>query len=227
MKLTFLALGSSLLLAGSAHAQLGVRVGGSAAVFTKGARISDENPATRRRAGYQIGLYYQVPLTAHLALVPEVQFSRESFAVKYTPALPAGVVYYEGPPQSKYNQSLSYFNLPVLLRASLGAFYVEGGPQFSLLAGGRAQSDKDNTGIDGNYNAVHAAATTQYRRFDAGPCVGLGVKLPAGLGLGLRAYWGLTKVSADESQPAFEPMYKGFQHRQSLQASITYQLPGR
>lgn len=227
MKLTFLVLGSGLLLASPAHAQLGVRVGGNATVFTRGARPADSNPATQRQLGYQAGLYYVVPLTKRLALAPEVQFSREYFAVDYTPVAPSGTVFYEGPPQSNYDQALSYFNLPVLLRASLGVFYVEGGPQLSLLAGGRAQSNHRNSGFAGNYNAVDAMATKQYRRFDAGPCVGVGVKLPAGLGLGLRAYWGLTKVSADESQPAFEPTYRGFQHRQSLQASVTYQLPGR
>jgi hypothetical protein len=225
MKLTFLAICSGLLLAGSAHAQLGARIGGNATVFTSEARPADSDPATQRQLGYQAGLYYLVPLTKRLALVPEVQFSREYFAVNYTPMAPIGTVYYEGPPQSQYDQSLSYFNLPVLLRASLGAFYVEGGPQLSLLAGGRAQSTHHTSGFVGNYNAVDAAATQQYRRFDAGPCVGLGVKLPAGLGLGLRAYWGLTKLTANETQGASEPTYTGFQHRQSLQASVTYQLP--
>lgn len=226
MKLAFLALGSSLLLTGAAHAQLGVRVGGSAATFTKGARVSDENPATRRRAGYQIGLYYQVPLTAHVALVPEVQFSRERFHVNYVSLPPLGAQYYEGPPRSEYAQSLSYVNLPILLRASLGAFYLEAGPQFSLLVGGRAKDDHIENGISYNHLSINAAATDQYRRFDAGPCVGVGVKLPAGLGVGLRAYWGFTKLTSDADYSASSPTYSGFQHRQSLQASLTYQLPG-
>jgi hypothetical protein len=226
MKLTCLLLGSSLLLAGSAHAQLGVRVGGSMAIFTKGARVSDENPATRRRAGYQIGLYYQVPLTAHLALVPEVQFSRERFHVNYVSLPPLGTQYYEGPPRSEYAQSLSYLNLPILLRASLGSFYLEAGPQFGLLVGGRAKDDHIEYDFPYNYLSIRAAATDQYRRFDAGPCVGVGVKLPAGLGLGLRAYWGLTKLTSDADYSAYSATYSGFQRRQSLQASLTYQLPG-
>jgi len=226
MKSAFFVLGGGLLLASSAHAQLGVRVGGSAAVFTKGERLSDENPAIRRRAGYQIGLYYQVPLTAHLALVPEVQFSSERFHVNYVALGPIGTVYYEGPPRSEYAQSLSYLNLPILLRASLGPVYLEAGPQISLLVGGRAKDDHIENGIVYNYASVNAAATDQYRRFDAGPCVGVGVKLPAGLGVGLRAYWGLTKLTPDANYSAHSQTYSGFQHRQSLQASVTYQLPG-
>jgi hypothetical protein len=226
MKKAFLVLGTSLLLAGSAHAQFGVRVGGNAAIFTKGERLSDENPATNRQIGYQLGLYYQVPLTKYLALVPEVQFSRERFHVNYTSLPPLGSIYFEGPPRSEYNQSLSYLNLPILLRANLGPFYLEAGPQLGLLVGGRAESSHVNNGISGNYVAVDAAATASYRRFDAGPCVGLGLKLPAGLGVGLRAYWGLTQLTDDEHYSASSRTYTGFRHRQSLQASLTYQLLG-
>lgn len=216
------------LLASSAQAQLGVRAGVNTAIFTKGTLTNGENPATSWLTGYQVGLYYQVPLTKHLALVPEVQFSHERFYVKYTPLPPLGIIYYEGPPRSEYNQSLSYLNLPILLRASLGAFYLEAGPQVSLLVGGRAENaqSRNDYGSVNNTIYVNQAATSSYRRFDAGPCLGVGVKLPAGLGVGLRAYWGLTKLTADEDYSMVSHTYTGFQHRQSLQASLTYQLPG-
>ncbi len=190
--------------------------------------MKDDNPTTSRLAGYQIGLYYQVPLSKHLAFVPEVQFSRERFYVNYTPLAPLGHVYFEGPPHSEYDQSLSYLNLPLLLRASIGAFYLEAGPQVGLLVGGRAESarHRNNNSSVNNTIDVDLAASSSYRRFDAGPCLGVGVKLPAGLGIGLRAYWGLTKLTADEDYSKASQTYIGFQHRQSLQASLTYQLPG-
>lgn len=227
MKRALFLLSGSLLLASSAYAQLGVRAGGNTTIFTKGARISDGNPATSRLAGYQVGLYYQVPLSKHLALVPEVQFSRERFSASYTPFTPPGIIYFEGPPHSEYDQSLSYLSLPVLLRVSLGASYLEAGPQVSLLVGGHAKDIPYPYGTINNSIGVDQAATSSYRRFDAGPCVGIGVKLPAGLGVGLRAYWGLTKLTADEDYSLVGRTYTGFQHRQSLQASITYQLPGQ
>jgi hypothetical protein len=221
MKRALFLLSAGLLLASSAHAQLGVRMGGNTALFTMREPIGNENLATSRRVGYQVGLYYRVPLTKHLALVPELQFSRETFHVEYTPWTPAGVIYFEGRPRSTYNQLLSYVNLPILLRASLGALYLEAGPQLSLLVGGRA----DN-GFAGSFLAVYEAATDSYRRFDAGPRVSAGVKLPAGFGVGLRAYWGLTKLTSDENYSPENRLYTSFQHRQTLQASFTYQLPG-
>lgn len=228
MKRALFLLSSSLLLAGSAHAQLGVRVGSNTTTFTKGERLSDENPTTSRLAGYQIGLYYQVPLTKHLALVPEVQFSRERFYTSYTPFTPPGVIYFEGAPQSEYNQSLSYLNLPIVLRASVGALYLEAGPQVSWLVGGRAENAQSRNSYSTINNSIYVdqAATSSYRRFDAGPCLGVGVKLPAGLGVGVRAYWGLTQLTADEYYSMISRTYTGFQHRRTLQASLTYQLPG-
>lgn len=226
MKRALFLLSGGLLLASSAHAQLGVRVGGNTVTFTKGARLSDENPTTSRLAGYQVGLYYQVPLTKHLALVPEVQFSRERFSVSYTPFTPVGAIYFEGAPHSEYDQSLSYLNLPILLRASVGPLYLEAGPQVSLLVGGHTKNIPYTNGTINNSIYVDQAATSSYRRFDAGPCLGVGVKLPAGLGVGLRAYWGLTKLTADEDYSMVSRTYTGFQRRQSLQASLTYQLPG-
>jgi hypothetical protein len=45
--------------------------------------------------------------------------------------------------------------------------------------------------------------------------------LPAGLGLGVRAYRGLVTLNQEQSS------YEGAFQRQSLQASLTYQLTAR
>jgi hypothetical protein len=224
MKRLIFCLASGLLLASSAQAQLGVRAGGGVSNFTKSAADLYGSIATNRKLGYQAGIFYQVPLSTHLSLVPEVQFSRERFSVTRR------IDFFEGSLSSAYDQSLSYLNLPILLRASVGAFYLEAGPQVSWLLGGRAtgtQTLYEAIGFDTSTYPVEAAATTSYHRFDAGPTVGVGVKLPAGLGLGLRAYWGLTKLTADEVYAGFGQTYRGFQHRHTLQASLTYQLAAR
>jgi len=226
MKQVFLLLSSGLLLAGAAQAQVGIRAGGNATAFTIGNGPGSDRTTMSRALGYQVGVFYQVPLAAHLALVPELQFSRERVEAKYV-RTPDGRLYFEGPPYSHYNQSLSYLSLPLLLRATFGAFYLEAGPQVSLLVGGRTKDIiTENSSVNSQVPA-EARATDTYRRFDAGPCVGVGVKLPAGLGLGVRAYWGLTKLTSAEDYSTTSSLYTGFQHRQTLQASLTYQLAAR
>jgi len=223
MKRVLFFLSGGLLLAGAAQAQIGIRVGGNTGVFTKSAPSYMEEVATQRQLGYQVGIFYQAQLSKHLSLVPEVQFSRERFSVSKNRPL------FDSQFGSDYDQSLSYLNLPILLRGSIGVFYVEAGPQLSLLVGGRAEGTELLNGgfvLHGSPIpvAIEAAATDSYHRFDAGPCVGVGVKLPAGLGIGLRAYWGLTKLTTDKGYSLYDQTYTGFQHRQTLQASLAYQL---
>ncbi|TVT43533.1 PorT family protein [Hymenobacter setariae] len=224
MKRLFFLLSSYWLLASTAQAQVGLRTGGGLTSIAKSSDDGRNVTTTQRKLGYQAGIFYQISLSQYLSLVPEIAFSREHFAVDNN--------YYfgEGDVFSSYIQSLSYLNLPILLRASLGAFYLEVGPQASLLVGGRATGTQTISGgfVAGSYSTpIDAAATTSYHRFDAGPCVGVGIKLPAGLGLGVRAYWGLTKLTKEQTSVPFGQSYIAFQHRQTLQASLTYQLPTR
>ncbi len=74
-------------------------------------------------------------------------------------------------------------------------------------------------------------AAERYRRFDAGPCLGIGANLPAHFGVSVRVYQGLgTMLRADSYAYGPEAIpYAGRsdQHRQTLQASLTYQLAAR
>jgi hypothetical protein len=227
MKRLFLFLSSGLLLAGSAHAQLGLRVGGNATGVTSERLLSNEATKNRSQVGYQVGVFYAQALTNHLSLVPEVQFSRERQAVFIDGGSPS-LRYH-----SDYELRLSYLNVPLLLRVALGPVYLEAGPQVSLLLGGSGKGSTSSSDFQGveNYFAIDQAATERYRRFDAGPCLGVGVKLPAGLGLSLRAYQSLVPFSRDyqylTSQPSDIPYSSGKQHRQTLQASLAYQLTVR
>jgi len=234
MKRLLFLLSTGLLVAGSAHAQWGVRTGGNATLFTK--VDNGQDVTTSRQLGYQVGVFYHVPLTKHLSLVPELQFSRERFDTDKTvpdPLLPSpptpseypSVDYVLGFTDYRYHQALSYLNLPVLLRVAVGAFYVEAGPQLSLLVGGQSEGRGAVTrgGVYAFAPLFVPKATTLYQRLDAGPVVGVGLRLPAGFGLGLRSYWGLTKPTKENAPDA----YASFQRRQTLQASLTYQLAAR
>lgn len=202
----------SLLLAGPAHAQLGLRVGGNLL------RIASDSLVVSSRVGYQVGLFYQLPLTERLSLVPEVQLSRERVRVTNSDAT-ASV-------QTAYQLGFYYLNLPVLLRVALGPVYLEAGPQLSWLVGGRGEGTITYGGT--LVGRIDQAATERYRRFDAGPCVGIGVKLPANFGLSVRAYQGLGNMLRSDnfsySDYAIPYAGQGGQHRQTLQASLTYQL---
>ncbi|RZL07127.1 MAG: PorT family protein [Hymenobacter sp.] len=225
MKRFFLLLGSSLLLTGTAYAQLGARIGANLLNFSQESTYNDASTSATSRVGYQVGVYYQQPLTKRFSLVPEVQFSREQAHVD--------VESFTNPQnylRGDYRLRLSYLNVPVLLRLALGPVYIEAGPQASLLVGGRGQGQTQAL-VGGDVisgRTIDQAATDRFRRLDAGACLGVGVQLPAGLGLSVRAYQGLVARDRDYAyQQTAIPSMGSEMYRQTLQASLTYQLLAR
>lgn len=213
-RFSFLLLGN-LLLVSAAHAQFGVRVGSN---ITK-VHITDDTPghsSSGSLAGYQVGLFYQLPLAPHLALVPEVQYSNERFTLTQSDANSAS---YFG---ANLRQRHEYLNVPLLVRATWGLVYLEAGPQAKLLLSVRQTGEIQLYNRGGSLRTtVDQDLTSIYRSFDVGPCVGVGVKLPAGLSLNVRAFQGLLEVNPQSS--GTEGKYK----KQTAQASLIYQLPAR
>jgi hypothetical protein len=229
MKRFLLLLSGGLLLTSSAFAQAGLRVGGglmrhSAPTHSLGAGDVQH----KARVGYEVGVYYQIPLSQRFSIVPEVQFSREQLRITETSSPSLADFNYT----SDCRVNLSYLNVPVLLRAALGPVYLEAGPQVSLLIGGRGTGES----VYYSWTAstvrrdINQTVTDRYQRFDAGFCLGVGAKLPAGLGLNLRAYQGLKQLNTGYIYtPGIAPIpYSGNkEYRQTLQLALTYQLAAR
>lgn len=202
-----------LLLANAAHAQLGLRGGGNFSGFATSTN-NGYRTMTNNKLSYQAGLFYKQSLTQHLFLVPEIQYSNEQMTIRRSSD-------YDASFSAIYVSNFSYLNVPVLFRVTWGSIYVEAGPQAGILVGGHETGT-----INVNQTTLHIDhdATdpyTSYRRFDIGPALGIGVVLPGGVGLNLRAYQGLISLTHD-SKANIAHLY-----RQSLQASFTYQLTNR
>lgn len=220
---------SSVVLAGTAHAQVGLRVGGSLMMFNDAFAerfATTASVETKGRLGYQVGVFYQVQLkeSPYMSLVPEVQFSREQQAVTLTDVGVSGLLL-----TSDYHLRLDYLNVPLLLRVTLGPLQLEAGPQGSILLGGRGEGSTigPGGGFSSYYLPIDQPATDRYRRFDFGLTLGIGAKLPSGLGVNVRFYQGITQINGS-SRGTFAVPYSGSdEYRRTLQASLTYQLPTR
>jgi hypothetical protein len=220
-------LGSGLLLSPLAHAQFGLRAGGTITHLTTkdpDQSVSYTTATTTSRPGYQAGVYYLVKLGQRFSVVPEVQFSHEAGNIN--------AFYYTSDSgyRGDYRLRMNYINVPLLMRVKLGPAYFEAGPQMSLLVGG-TEKGTDNSYSWGSPSDsdVDRNIASWYRRFDVGPCVGVGIDLPAGFGLSVRGFHGLVSSSR---KPTVGPNvyffdYQGRVSRQTLQASLTYQLAAR
>ena len=208
---------SCLLLPALTYAQFGVRVGATSTSFHPSNPRADPSATTGWRVGYHLGVFYELPLAHRLSLVPELSYSRENLDLNASDYRSLATAY-----AGSYRLTRSYLNLPLLLRATAGRWYVEAGPQAAYLVGGREAGHEYHFNGGASYTQqVDRADIARYQRFDVGIGVGVGVKLLAGWGLSLRAYQGLRSQALDA--PA-EAAYTGQLLRRTLQASLSYQL---
>lgn len=214
------ALSGLLLLAGSAHAQLGLRAGANSTTIATRTLQQSQQASADAKTGYQVGVFYEHKLGPRFSVVPGLQFSRQHTQLRLRDNTIA-----DGSYAADYHLSQSYLHLPVLLRARLGSFYVEAGPQASLQLASREVGTEFYGTLAGSFYAdIDRAATDRYRRFDVGVCAGLGVQLPSGFGIGLRGTAGLLPLQRQDPRT---PGYSGDLRSQSVQASISYQLRPR
>jgi hypothetical protein len=73
-------------------------------------------------------------------------------------------------------------------------------------------------------DALANASFADYQRVQAGLSVGAGLQLPAGFGVEVRAYSGLTRVK--EQAPGLYAYGGGIRSR-LVQASLSYQFPAK
>lgn len=211
---------AALLLSETAQAQIGIRAGANYTTLSAERHNNSSFGSADGRTGFQAGIFYEKRLSAHFSLVPEVQFSRQRLDfTAWNYDLTEGY-------SSSYQTALSYLSVPVLLRATLGRFYLEAGPQVGLLLAAHEKGTLDKAsplssyrGPD-SYSRFDGSATGQYRRTDAGLSAGVGMKLPAGFAVGLRAYAGLLSITRAQ-QPY---RYSGSLKNRVVQASVSYCL---
>nr|WP_262906223.1 porin family protein [Hymenobacter terricola] len=171
------------------------------------------------RAGYQASLFYQFRLNNRWAVVPALQVSRQHVDLT---AETYGIS--DGGYLGIYRLGLTYLTVPLRVRATLGKFYLEAGPQLGLLVGARETgTEYGSTYVGGYQREFDRLATDRYRRFDAGPAAGAGLQLPAGFGLAVQAYAGLLSITHVPQSTS----YAGSLYNRVVQAALTYKLPAR
>lgn len=209
----------ALLLAGSAHAQLGFKAGAGVSTLGPGVQEPAREAKASAQTGFHAGVFYAYQLGPHFDVVPELQYSRQQadiVAQDYRVA--------DGGYRATFRLRQQYLAVPVLLRAKAGWFFLEAGPQLAVLLRATEAGVTEASTIAGpRYYAFDRNATGRYRHLDVALNLGAGVRLPAGLALSVRASAGLLPVAAAPRQfGVVDDM-----HNRNLQAALSYQLPAR
>lgn len=143
-----------VLLAGfsfaTVHAQFAFGIKG-------GANISNVNGSdvsgTNSLVGFNAGVYLKLPVTRHLSIQPEVDYSGQGF--KETSG---GIT---------TTQHENYINVPVLLKYHFMGVFVETGPQAGFLMSAKASAQGVSVDDKASYNSA-----------DFSWVLGAGVKIP-------------------------------------------------
>lgn len=136
-------------------------------------------------AGFNIGLFAQLPITSSLALQPEVNYTTKGAELQYNNAFAQGT--------GKFR--LNYIEVPVLLKANLTKnFNVQFGPYAAFLI----DSKITNEGQDGNINFEEEISKDDLNTMDFGVAAGVGFDFD-NFGIGARYNYGLTTVGKERT----------------------------
>ena len=218
MNRNLFSLGLFLVISTSAHAQFGLTAGANFATLST--KSDDHHRATAKgQPGYQVGIFYEKKLAGCWSGLLGLSYSRQTTNLSVEEF---GIA--DGGYAGSYRLDLGYLSLPILARRALGQFYLEAGPQVSILQTAHEQGTETFGTIGGpRQQDFDRRATDRYRRLDVGLCVGLGAQLPAGFSLGVRVATGflsLTHVPQSVS-------YAGILRTQVVQASLSYQFKAK
>lgn len=159
------------------------------------------------RPGFQLGAFWQIPLTSGLNLEPGLQYANRGVGYKseesgyYEPGIPGGYSY-----SYEQNKRLHYIELPVFVGGqvsnSLGLF---GGPQVGFLIGAKVvnESNGETTSTE--------KGTKGFNKVDFGLAAGARYQIPNSFfSISLNYYNGLSNLTSESSYGGYgnnEPKY--------------------
>jgi len=145
------------------------------------------NESTSITLGFHAGVFANISLSDHWALVPEVLWTTAGAQRTFTQTINGNTYTAVGP------FSLSYLQIPVFLNYKLGSgFYIEGGPYIAFLVG--ANSSVPTFNDQGQATTIVSSSDTYNNKMDFGVGLGLGYRMCNGLGINLRYNQGLNTV---------------------------------
>jgi hypothetical protein len=181
MKKTILSLALLAGAAGVANAQTGVKYGIKGG-FNGSTFSGADSKGSEYKAGFAAGVFANFGITDNFSVQPEVLFSQKG----------ASVDNFQGVSANTLKSTLSYIDVPILLRYNTGedgkGLFFELGPQGSF-----AVADRDF--IQANGNKYNENTTTQdMNKVLIGYVGGIGYQITSGLSLGVRYTGDFAKV---------------------------------
>lgn len=165
--------------------------------------FAEDYVTTGSATGFYTGAYVDIPIGTAISLQPGIYFTQKGYQMKAGLNLkPVEFLGIGG----KAKLQLNYFEIPLLLKASLGRLNMYAGPEFSYLRNADLKVGAGALGI--NLLSTKIPVTSQFSRWDAGIKAGLGFAISKGMDISASYDYGLGKIDKDRSIDAYNRTFK-------------------
>lgn len=153
----------------------------------------------KMKAGFNAGVFVNIPVAEKFSIQPELLFSQlgSKSEARYRETQGNRMVSVEV--NDKTN--LNYLVLPVMVQYNiLPQLYVEAGPEFGFLLGGKSKGDVTITEREGNFTSYQSETSSskinmdRFNRFNVGIGIGAGYYFTPQFGVTARFTAGLTNI---------------------------------
>jgi outer membrane immunogenic protein len=183
-----LILGAAVAMSSLAFAQqFGVKGGMNVSSLSEGSNIIDQT----EKISFNAGVFYNVPVAKNFSVQTEILYSE----------LGSKVTLGDNSYSPEYSRNLGYISAPVMFQYNATPrFYLEAGPQVSVLVSANDKLESDLILIDNNLELIDnnleldTDRSNNYSTFDFGVGLGAGYYFTPNLGLTARYTVGLTDI---------------------------------
>jgi hypothetical protein len=201
----------------------GVKAGFNASTFSNSNSDYGDNNE-KIKLGSHVGVFVTIPVAEKFSIQPELLFSQMGSKTEqqYTYAsLSDGYLVKR---EFSYKTNLNYLVLPVMVQYNiLPKLYVEAGPEFGYLLGGKSEGDlKTEDTFGGSVTIRNESFSNKipmelYNRFNVGIGIGAGYYFTQNFGVTARFSAGITDLFKDN-------FYENKIRNNALQIGVAYQF---
>lgn len=181
----------------SSPVTFGVKAGFNASTLTQADSGYDNDQ--KLKAGFNAGVFVNIPVAEKFSIQPELLFNQLGSKVE------ARNEFYINSDRLRqdfsYKTTLNYLSLPVMVQYNiLPQLYVEAGPEFGFLLGGKEKGDATNTFTSGGTTTTHTENFSNkivkdlYNKFNFGMGIGAGYYFTQNLAATARFTAGITDI---------------------------------
>ncbi|MDQ0064771.1 porin family protein [Chryseobacterium lathyri] len=182
----------------------GVKAGFNASTLSKVDQYDNDQTL---KPGFNAGVFANIPVAEKFSIQPELLFNQLGSKTEERE------VYYINSDRYKrevdYKKTLNYLTIPVMVQYNiLPQLYVEAGPEFGFLLGGKDKGDITTVKTSGNTTNTQATTFSEkivkdlYNKFNFGIGIGAGYYFTQNFGVTARFTAGITDIYKENSSDA-------------------------